>query len=173
MAVNGRPAHSEEQYASWLEDMRPFLQQGATIWYSCDKAGITQHYWSILEKYKLNDWLSQKIDTYRSYPGELVNNTLVILAQKIADRVKQDLPVSREDLDVLKLMAEKHRTSQSFFVNRSETAEADPTKVGKILDTIESTDYGTLGQQANEQVVAANTPLQDKGQAGSDSNVQT
>lgn len=171
MADNGRPAHTEEQYQSWLEDMRPFLQQGATIWYACDKAGITPHYWSILEKYKLNDWLSQKIDTYRAYPGELVNNTLVILAQKIADRVKQDLPISKEDLDVLKLMAEKHRTSQTFFVNRTETAVADPAKVGKILDTMESTDYGNVGQEANKQMVAANTPLQDKEQTGANSDV--
>jgi hypothetical protein len=165
------PAFSDEQFQSWLEDMRVFLQQGATIWYACDKAGITPHYWSILKKYKSNDWFSQKIDTYRSYPGELVNNALVMLAQKAADRIKQDLPITKEELEVLKLMAEKHRTSQTFFVNRTETAVADPAKVGKILDTMEGTDYDNLGREASKQMVANDAPVQDKGQTGADSNV--
>lgn len=162
MAEIGRPEYTEDQYKSWLEDMRPFLQLGATLWYSCEKAGITTHYWSILKKYKLNDWFSQKVDTYRSTPGEVVNNALVMLANKASDKVKQDLPLTKEEQDVLKFMAEKHRTAQGFFVNRTETAPSDPSKVGKILDTIEGTDYEQLGQEASKQVVETNTPLQNK-----------
>lgn len=42
--------------------------------------------------------------------------------------------------------------------------------VAEILNELE-TDYDKLGQQAKGQMVAPNTPLQDKGQTGTDSKV--
>ena len=80
----------------------------------------------------------------------------------INERLAQGLPLTDEDWRNVRFMAEKHRTTQAFFVNRTETAVADPAKVGKILDTMES-DYGNVGQEASKQMVANDPPLQDKG----------
>lgn len=158
----GRPEYTQEQYAAWLEEMRPYLEKGNTIWYACERAGLTSHYSVIGEKYRSNDWFSVKIDRYRGRPGEMINDTLTQLCYTIQDNIKKGLAVSKDDLDLLKFMAEKHRTSQPFFVTRTETAQADPTKVGKILDTIGATDYGTVGQEATKQMVEANPPIQNQ-----------
>lgn len=167
----GRPEFNDEQYQAWLSELRPYLEKGNSINYACDQSGLQKHYDVILIKYKQNDWFSRKVDKYRSMPGEMVNDTLTQLCYTIKDNIKKGLTVSKDDLDLLKFMAEKHRTSQPFFVNRTETAEADPAKVGKILDTIEATDYGTVGQEASKQMVAANPPIQDKEQTGPVGNV--
>lgn len=159
----GKPEFTDEQYQAWLSEMRPFLEKGNSINYACERAGIESHYDVILRKYKLNDWFSQKIDKYRARPGEMINDTLTQLCYAIQDNIKKGLGPSKEEYDLLKFMAEKHRTSQPFFVNRTETAAADESKIGKILDTIEETDYGELGRQAEKQMVADNAPVQDKG----------
>lgn len=166
----GRPEYTDEQYQAWLEEMRPKLQQGCSIYYCCEWAGISPHYDVILEKYKLNDWFSRKIDKYRGHPGEMINDTLTKLCVVIEDNIKKGLQPTKDDLDLLKFMAEKHRTSQPFFVTRTETAPADESKVGKILDTID-TDYKHVGQEATKQMVAPNPPIQDQGQTGPDNNV--
>lgn len=164
MAENGRPAYTDEQYQEWLHDLEPFLKKGNSIYYCCNRAGLSSQYWTILEKYKLNDWFSKKVDAYRAYPGELANDTIITALMQIDTKLKTNAgPLTKEDLDVLKLVAEKHRTAQPFFVTRQENAEADPTKVGKILDTIEATDYGTLGQEASKQMVAVDPPIQNQG----------
>lgn len=169
----GRPKFTDDQYWTWFEDMRPWLQRGNSIYYACSKAGIDSHYDVILEKYKLGGIFSRKIDALRARPGELVNETLVHLLEDITDKVKTGKSITKEDFDVLKLMAEKHRTSQPFFVDRREEGESDPKQIGKILDVIEEqTDYGKLGSEAKKQMVAINPPVQDQGQAGGASNVQ-
>lgn len=167
----GNEAFSEEQYRSWLDDMAPFLKTGNSLNYCIDKANLTAHKVTIYNKYKLNDWFSEKIDTYRSYPGELVNKTIVNLAIKAHDDLANDRPLSKEQYDILKFFAEKHRTAQPFFVTRTETATADPKKIGKILDNLEQTDYGELGQEAKKQMVAHDAPVQDQGQKGPNSNI--
>jgi len=43
----------------------------------------------------------------------------------------------------------------------------------ELLDTIEQSDYGQLGQEAEKQMVALDAPVQDKEQAGPASNIQT
>lgn len=48
-----------------------------------------------------------------------------------------------------------------------------PGDVNDLLDTIEQSDYGQLGQEAEKQMVALNAPLQNQEQAGSASNIQT
>jgi hypothetical protein len=171
MAEPGRPEYTDIQYTSWLEQMAPFLKLGHTLNGAIDEAALVEHRTTIYEKYKLNDWFSYKVDTYRATPGVLANDILTKTLLDINDRMKQGRPVSEDDMKNVRFMAEKHRTAQPYFVTRTETAVSDPSKVGKILDTMEVTDYGNVGQEANKQMVAPNTPLQDKGQAGPDNNV--
>lgn len=159
----GRPEYTEEQYAAWLTELRPYLEKGNSIYYACERAGLTTHLTVIYEKYRANDWFSAKIDRYRSRPGEMVNDTLATLCYQIQDNIKKGVTVTKDELDLLKFMAEKHRTAQPFFVSRTETAEADPDKVGKILDTMEVSDYDELGRQAEKQVVADDAPVQNQG----------
>lgn len=159
----GRPEYTDEQYAAWLSEMRPYLEKGNSIYYACERAGIATHITVIYEKYRSNDWFSAKIDRYRSRPGEMINDTLATLCYQIQDNIKKGIAVTKDDLDLLKFMAEKHRTSQPFFVTRTETAVADESKVGKILDTMEASDYDELGQQAQEQMVANDAPVQNQG----------
>lgn len=162
MGEPGRPAYTDDQYQAWLQELEPFLKKGNSIYYACNRAGIGSQYWTVLEKYKLGDWFSKKIDAYRAYPGELINDTLATLCMSIADKVKSGVACSKDELDMLKFMAEKHRTATPFFVNRQETAPADETKVGKILDTIDS-DYERIGQEATRQMVAPQPPVQNQG----------
>lgn len=172
----GRPKIAEEQYSIWLTDMAPFLKQGASLNYAIEKTGLQSHLYSIYEKYRANDWFSKKIDTYRAYVGELVNMVGFKTIQNIHNRmVESDGKVgilSSEELQVWKTMAEKHRTSQPFFVTRVETSEADDSKLGKIIDTLEQTDYDELANEAEKQVLAANPPVQNQEQSGAVSDVQ-
>lgn len=169
----GNQPYADEQFWRWLDMIRPWLKLGNSIYYACSKAGIDSHYDVILNRYKAGGIFARKIDALRAGPGELVNETLVALVEKISDRVKTNGMVTREEFDVLKLMAEKHRTSQPFFTDRHENAEVDPSKVGKILDVLEEqTDYGELGSKAKKQMVENDPSLQDKGQERGDSDVQ-
>lgn len=34
----GRPEYTDEQYENWLDDMRPFLKMGCSLYYAMDKA---------------------------------------------------------------------------------------------------------------------------------------
>jgi len=155
MAEPGRPETTDEQFLKWLDLMTPWLKAGNTIYYALEKADLINHQTTIYEKYRLNDWFSQKVNRLRALPGELANEAFYKLVQIISDKVKTEVPLSREDIDILKFFAEKHRTSQPFFVTRTETAVADPSQVGKILDTIEEankTDYGKLADNASAEL---------------------
>jgi hypothetical protein len=156
---------SEGDYQKCLDDMAPFLKLGHTLNSAIDDAGIVQHKTEVYTKYRLNDWFAQKVDNYRATPGILANDILTKVLMDVNDRIKQGRPVTEDDMKNVRFMAEKHRTAQPYFVTRTETAEADPSKVGKILDTIE-TDYGNLGLEASKQMVETNTPVQDKEQTG-------
>jgi hypothetical protein len=166
----GRPVIAEEQYHRWLDDMAPFLKQGASLNYAMEKSGIMTHEWSIREKYRANDWFSRKVDSYRSYVGELVNMVGYMTIENIKNRmIASDGKVgiqNSEELQVWKTMAEKHRSSQPFFVTRVETSEADDSKIGKILDSMETTDYDDVASKAERQILASHPPVQNKEQAG-------
>lgn len=162
MADIGRPEYTDEQYASWLEQMRPFLQQGNSLYYSLDKAGLITHQTTIYEKYRLNDWFSQKIDRYRQHTAEIANNIFATIVNKVNDKVVRGEIVSEDEMKNVRFFAEKHRTAQKFFVTRNENAEADESKVGKVLDDLEETDYDYVGQEAKKQMVANDPPVQDK-----------
>lgn len=158
----GRPVPTDEQFDIWLKELKPYLEKGNSLYYCCNVAGIPSHYDVILRKYKLNDWFSKKIDAYRMNVGEVINDTIVTEILRIADKKKQSLPLTDDEFDILKFGAEKLRTAQPFFVTRNETAAVDPKDVGKVLDTIEESDYGELGSEASKQMVAPNTPVQDQ-----------
>lgn len=163
MDNNGRPETTQETYESWLEEMKPFLKAGNTIGYACEKANLWQHKTTIYEKYRLNDWFSEKINRWRALPGELVNEFFYKEVMRIIEKQKQSIPLTREEVDTMKHFSEKHRSAQPFFVNRYEMAQADPDEVGKTLDVLDKpkTDYGKLGQSVKGQGVAINPPIQN------------
>lgn len=166
----GRPIISEEQYKAWLDDMAPFLKQGCTLWYAMERCALVSHERTIREKYKLNDWFSRKVDAYRATVGELINIVGVKTIQAIQNRlVETDGKVgilTANELQVWRTMAEKHRSAQQFFVTRVESSEADDTKLGKIIETMEHTDYDDVAGEAQKQMVATNAPLQNQRQTG-------
>lgn len=48
-----------------------------------------------------------------------------------------------------------------------------PGDVNDLLDTIEQSDYGQLGQEAEKQMVALDAPVQNQEQAGPTGDIQT
>lgn len=155
---------TDTEYQKCIDDMAPYLKMGATLNAAIEDAGIQQHRTEVYTKYRLNDWFAYKIDTLRETPGKMVAYILTKRVMQVDEKIKQGLPVSEDEMKDVRFMAEKHRTAQTYFVSRTETAEADPDKVGKILDTMEApTDYDELGRKAKEQVVANDAPIQDKG----------
>lgn len=174
----GRPEIAEEQYQRWLDDMAPFLKQGSSLYYAIDKCALLSHNFVIYEKYKLGDWFSKKVDAYRAMVGDMINNVGFKIIESIHTRMIESngkAMLSSEEVQVWKTMAEKHRSAQPFFVTRTETAEANPADIGKILDNLETTDYDKLADAARQstagQVVETNPPLQNQGQTGPASDV--
>lgn len=173
-AGTGAPETTDEQYRRWIEDMRPYLRMGSSLWYSMEKADLLNHKDTIYRKYRLNDWFCEKVDALRATPGELINNVGFRVIEAAHTRLVETegkSSLTGEEVQVFRTMAEKHRSAQPFFVNRTETAEADPNKVGKVLDILEGTDYEDVGQKATRQMVEANPPVQNKDESGTDSNV--
>lgn len=160
-AGQGRPVFTDNQFSRWLEELAPHLKKGNSLYYCCGKSGLDNHYDVILRKYNLGDWFSKKVDAYRSYPGEMVNDAITKLVTAINEKIVQGIACTKDELDMLKFYAEKHRTSQPFFVTRTEQAQSDPSKVGKVLDVVEATDYQYVGQQAQGQMVETDAPIQD------------
>jgi len=171
MGEIGRPAHDDDWYRKRLDEMRPILCLGNSIRYAAEKVAIGMHKTVLYEKYGKRDWFADKVDEYRAMPGELINDIVISLATTIKDKVTLGKPLNREDIDIIKLVAEKHRSAQPFFVTKVETSEANPDDVGKILDKIEN-DYTEVRREAKKQMVANDAPVQNKGQAGQDSAVQ-
>jgi Mg-chelatase subunit ChlI len=175
-AGNGAPVISDEQYNKWLDDMRPFLRRGSTLFYSLDKAGLYTHKDSIYKKFKQNDWFSERINALRATVGEMINDVGFMVVEKVKTRLVETdgkTELSQQEVTVWKTMAEKHRSAQPFFVTRTEEAKADDTKLGKIIDNLDQgADYDDLATEAQQQVVATNPPVQDQGQTGENGNVQ-
>lgn len=170
--IGGRPNYPESQYKSWLEELRPYLVKGCSLNYAVDKSGLNHHRTTIYEKYRLKDWFSHEIDELRSKVGETVNDILATEVFRIQDKQKGQGAgsVTKDELEVVEFVAKHHRTAQPFFATRSETAETKPEDVGKILDRMES-NYDNLGSEIEKQSVAANSPVQNQEQTGTDSNV--
>lgn len=169
---NGRPEVSDLQYEMWVTAMSPWLRQGSSIRRALTMAGLTQHKDSVYKKYQESGWFADRIDELRSQFGEMVNETIHKIIEGITEKVKQDRPVTDTDLKALGL-GMKHRTAQPFFVTRVENAEADESKLGKVIDTLESTDYDDVAKQAKEQVVETQPPVQSEKQTGATGDVPT
>lgn len=156
MTEPGRPEYTDDQYQTWLDDMTPFLKLGNSLYYALEKAMLSKHKTVIYEKYRLKDWFSEKIDAFQRYPGEIVNSIFVRLVLMANDKVKQGLPLSDEEWRNLRFFAEKHRSSQPFFVSRQETKQIEPEEISQLLDDLERennrTDYAELGERAKQEM---------------------
>lgn len=161
----GRPEYSEEQFQKFLFDLAPFLRLGETFNAAINDAGLEKYKVTLYNKLKLKDWFSEKVEEYQATPGRTANNILTKRLFLVEAKIKQDMPVTKDEMDDVKFIAEKHRSAQPYFVTRTETAQAKDEDVGKILDRLE-TNYDRLGSEAKKQVVEANPPVQNQGQTG-------
>jgi len=130
----GRPKVTKEQLQTWLDEIRPFLVGGCTLRGSLDRAGLLKHKDTVYENYKLGGWFSDKIDEYQAILGEHVNESFHDLVALIKTKIKQEKILSRDEIRILEFVAEKHRTSQPFFVSRVETAKAKEEDFGKVVE---------------------------------------
>jgi hypothetical protein len=166
MSAVGRPPLTDDDYRKFLDEMYPFLRAGNTLYYSLDKAGLINHQTAIYDKYRLNDWFAQKVDAWRATIGVLANNIVFKKLEHLQTRIvetdgKHEL--TRDETEVLKLVAEKHRTAQPFFVTRVENAVVDESTVGKVLDKLETkTNYDELGSEIAKQSVETDAPVQNQ-----------
>lgn len=136
-AGTGRPIISEEQYAKWIDDMREYLRRGMSLWYSMDKAGIIQHKDSIYEKYRQKDWFSERINALRATLGDYLNDVVFRTVEAVRNRMVETdgkTQMSTEEVNIIKLAAERSRAAQPYFANRIEEAESDEAEVGKVLE---------------------------------------
>lgn len=160
MGDTGRPEFTDEQYQEWLEDLRPFLKLGSTLNYAIEKADLSKHRTTLYEKYRLKDWFSDKIDIYRSYLGEIVNDIFGREVLNIEDAQKQGRQVTEEQWRNLRFFAEKHRSSQPFFVSKQELTQFEPDKTQQIIDDLEResqaqqtrNDQEEMGRWAREEL---------------------
>lgn len=137
MDITGRPSTTDEQFQIWLEDLKPFLKLGNTLNHAIEKAELSKHRTTLYEKYRLRDWFSDKIDIYRSYLGEIVNDIFGREVLNIEEAQKQGRQVTEEQWRNLRFFAEKHRSSQPFFVNKQELTQFEPDKTQQIIDDLE------------------------------------
>lgn len=104
----------------------------------------------------------------------MTNDVVFTVVERAKNRLveSETAQLTDNEVKVIKIVAERHRTAQPFFVNRTETAEADDSKLGKVLDTLEATDYDQLGREAEKQVLAIDPPVQNQEQTGPAGDVQ-
>lgn len=150
----GRPEYTEKQYRVWLDEMSPFLKLGYSLYNAMDKALLLHHKDSIYRKFRLNDWFCEKIEAFQQYPGEIVNSIFAKLIYSVDEKVKQGLPINREDWRNLRFFAVKHRSCRPFFVTRREAVQIEPDKVSGILDNLERetslSDYYNIAKEAKK-----------------------
>lgn len=158
----GRPNYTEEQYQKWFDELAPFFKLGETLNAAIEDAGLQQHRTSLYEKSKLNDWFSYKMQTLQAIPGKLANNILVKRVMLVDEKIKQGLPISEEEMKDVRFIAEKHRSSQPYFINRQEiTGPVDPNKLEDLLDELDAegwentkAKYENVGEELVKQEIA-------------------
>ena len=159
----GAPTITDAQFAKWLDEMSPFLVQGCSLYYAMDKTGLYKHGTAIYEKYRLGDWFAQKINILRATVGELTNligyQVLKHLHTKNIETAGA-YEMKPHEVAVWKTTAEKHRAAQPFYVSRVENVDVDDTKLGKIIETLDNTNYDDMAREAQEQVVAIEPSVQ-------------
>lgn len=171
MADIGRPEYTDEDYKKWLEDLMPFLKLGETLSSAIEDAGWSKHRTTIYEKYRLKDWFSDRVDAYRAMPGRAAHNILVRIVMEAETKQKQGIPLTDDDTRNVRFYAEKARSSQPYFVNRTETIPAQP--IEDIFEELNNVDESQdeLAETASQQMVETESPIQDKGQVGATDNV--
>lgn len=143
---NGRPVISEIQYRIWLDDMRPFLRRGMSLNYAIDKAGLNNHRTAIYEKSRENGWFSDRVTSLQAIVGEQINEAVARLVKNIYEKVVAEGSENRlthSDVSIIKLVAERHRSSKPFFVTRSEMYNNHNktemmSRIPAVLDKIEA-----------------------------------
>lgn len=133
----GPPSFSDQQFVIWLEDMRPFLRQGMSLNYSIDKAGLTNHRTAIYDKARLKDWFNEQISRLQATITDLNNSAIFKIVDRVHARLAENSSagIDPQEAKIMALVAEKHRTSQPFWVTRNETADAKDEDFGKIIET--------------------------------------
>lgn len=158
----GRPEISEEQYQKWFDLMAPFFQLGETLNEAIEDAGLENHRTLLYNKSRLNDWFAYKMKTLQAYPGKLANKILVKRLIMVNTKLAQELPVSKDEMDDVKFVAEKHRSSAPHFVNRTETATAKP--IEEIVADLEKGEDNKddVAETYKQQGVAPTPPVQNQ-----------
>lgn len=159
----GAPETTDNQFKIWLDDMRPHLELGCSLYRAMEKAAIENHHSAIYKKYAKRDWFADRIDRLRSRPGENTNEALARAVEAIVKRSRRDgdeVSLTHEELEVLKFFASKHRTAQPFFVDRQEQAEAKPEDFGRIVD-IPVIEYVTPEGDPDPEATPSQPPAAD------------
>ena len=138
----GNQPFTDIEYASFLDEMVPFLKMGATLNAAIDDAGLRKHRTAIYTKYRLKDDFAYKIDAFQAYPGKIANYILVKRIMQVNEKVKQGLPISEDEMKDVRFVAEKHRSSQPYFVNRTETAQARP--IEELIEELDKEGTDTI-----------------------------
>lgn len=150
----GRPAIADEQYWDWFSRMRPFLENGSSLWYAMEKADLLAHQTVIYEKYREGGEFTRKIDNLRALVGEYANLIAVKTLKNVHTKIVEtngDYNMTREELQIWKTVAEKHRTAQPFFANRVEEAEAKDDEFGKVVEPATITIVVPEGAETEEK----------------------
>lgn len=137
---SGRPEYPEEQYQKWFDELAPFFKLGETLNAAIDDAGLQQHRTTLYEKSKLHDWFSDKMQSLQSIPGKLANNILVKRLMLVDEKIKQGIPISEEEMRDVRFIAERHRSAQPYFVNRTEVVQPPPRPIQDVLDELNRND---------------------------------
>lgn len=129
----GRPSPSELQFEMWVTAMSPWLRMGATIRRSLAMADLTQHKDVVYKKYQDGGWFADRIDDLRSTFGEMANEVAFKALEEVNNKIQRKLTLDRVDTKIIEI-ASKHRTSQPFFAERTETATPKDKDFGKIIE---------------------------------------
>lgn len=141
----GRPIIADDQYAIWLEDMRPFLKAGFSLHSAIIKAGLYKHKTAIYEKSRSDEEFAEKITYFQTYIGELVQIIIFQSIQRIYNEMisSKDYRLTNVDAKLITFVAENHRASVPFFFTKLERyspkkREINLARIGKVLDQIEA-----------------------------------
>lgn len=140
MNDTGRPEYTEEQYQKWFDELAPFFKLGETLNAAIDDAGLQQQRSTLYKKSKQNDWFLDKMQSLQAIPGKLANNILVKRLMLVDEKIKQGLSVSEEEMKDVRFIAERHRSSQPYFVNRSEVIQPPQKSIQEAIDELELQD---------------------------------
>ena len=103
-------------------------------------------------------WFSDKVDIFMKMPGEIVNSIFTRMIGAIDEKIKQEQPLTAEDYKNLRFFAEKHRSCQPFFTNRTEMDVKDfKESTARIIARLEETDYGPVALEAKKMLSTDST----------------